>query len=374
MKYHKLFNNHTEYESYLESSEYKKPCLAYCKHQKEVHYKKKLNNYEDKYFTIEALGNGNVYFKYLSFATTEDQRYMEYSKDGGETWTRKNNIDGQEVVMTIPLLTGETAFVRGDNDTLCAYDEEDWSDYYGCNFYSDINFNASGNIMSLIYGDAFVGKTQTVKRMFYNLFFDRYGDELGDLKECLLINASNLILPATTLGHDCYSYMFRDCISLTEVPKLPATTLANSCYYQMFSSCTSLTKAPELPATTLADSCYSRMFFSCTALTEAPKLPAKTLIDYCYQGMFSGCSALTTAPELPAITLASHCYQYMFSSCTNLRYIKAMFTTTPGTAYTQNWVYAISGSGTFVKNSAATWTTTGVNGVPTGWTVQTASA
>jgi hypothetical protein len=33
----------------------------------------------------------------------------------------------------------------------------------------------------------------------------------------------------------------------------------------------------------------------------------------------------------------------------------------------------ISSSGTFVKNSAATWTTTGNNGVPSGWTVQTAS-
>jgi hypothetical protein len=50
-----------------------------------------------------------------------------------------------------------------------------------------------------------------------------------------------------------------------------------------------------------------------------------------------------------------------------------MFTTTPGTTNTRDWVNGVAASGTFVKNSAATWTTTGNNGVPTGWTVQTAS-
>jgi hypothetical protein len=63
----------------------------------------------------------------------------------------------------------------------------------------------------------------------------------------------------------------------------------------------------------------------------------------------------------------------MFKNCTNLSYIKAMFTTTPGNSYTKDWVYNVKGTGTFVKNSAATWDVTGDNGVPTGWTVETAS-
>jgi hypothetical protein len=50
-----------------------------------------------------------------------------------------------------------------------------------------------------------------------------------------------------------------------------------------------------------------------------------------------------------------------------------MFTTTPSSTYTYNWVSGVSASGTLVKNSAATWTTTGNNGIPTGWTVQDAS-
>jgi hypothetical protein len=116
------------------------------------------------------------------------------------------------------------------------------------------------------------------------------------------------------------------------------------------------------------------MFLNCTSLTTAPELPATTLAEICYYYMFQGCTSLTTAPELPATTLANQCYESMFSGCTNLNYIKAMFITTPSKTYTRNWVSGVAASGTFVKNSAATWTTTGTNGVPTGWTVETASS
>jgi len=98
------------------------------------------------------------------------------------------------------------------------------------------------------------------------------------------------------------------------------------------------------------------------------------LANYCYNYMFYDCTSLTTAPVLPATTLISDCYRYMFYGCRSLNYIKAMFTTTPSTAYTQNWVNSVASMGTFVKNTAATWNVTGVDGIPTGWTVQTASA
>ena len=60
----------------------------------------------------------------------------------------------------------------------------------------------------------------------------------------------------------------------------------------------------------------------------------------------------------------------MFQGCTNLNYIKAMFTSDPSSSYTSNWVSGVSSTGTFVKNRAATWTNTGVNGIPTGWAVE----
>jgi hypothetical protein len=36
-----------------------------------------------------------------------------------------------------------------------------------------------------------------------------------------------------------------------------------------------------------------------------------------------------------------------------------------------NWVSNVSATGTFVKSKDATWSVTGVSGIPEGWTVET---
>lgn len=168
--------------------------------------------------------------------------------------------------------------------------------------------------------------------------------------------------------------MFYACTSLVNPPSLSSVTQIDSggCGY-MFEKCTSITAVTDFPSIVGYTSYYG-MFSGCTGLVNAPELPATTLAYRCYFSMFDGCSNLITAPVLPATTLESGCYNYMFRGCGKLNYIKAMFTTTPSTSYTNNWVSGVAASGTFVKNSAATWTTTGAHGVPTGWDVQTASS
>ena len=169
------------------------------------------------------------------------------------------------------------------------------------------------------------------------------------------------------------SYSFSNLFSGTNVVDASGLTLedvvSHSCYYNMFNGCTSLVTAPELPATTLVTACYSNMFNGCTSLVTAPELPATTLAEACYYNMFYKCTSLVTAPELPATTLVTNCYKQMFNSCSRLNYIKALFTTKPSSAYTDTWVLGVNPTGTFVKNRKATWTTTGDNGIPNGWTV-----
>ena len=195
-------------------------------------------------------------------------------------------------------------------------------------------------------------------------------------RQCTSLTTAPTSLPATTLEQSCYAEMFNGCTSLTNVPSvLQATTLAPYCYSGMFGECRALTQAPKISATTLAQSSCQYMFSACTSLTIAQSvLPATTLAGGCYLSMFKGCSSLTTAPELPATTLVGNCYAWMFSGCTNLNYIKAMFTTAPSTTYTQDWVYGVASSGTFVKNSLASWTTMGVNAIPSGWDVMSESS
>ena len=331
-----------------------------------------------QYFTIEATEDGTkVYFRQSSYAVTDgiDPLKVEVSADNGETWTEvtaasaENDVPGATLA---ELDEGDKVLIRGKNEAYGYFNEAEVCSIENCNFYADKPCYVYGNIMSLVSGDDFARLRKVKEYAFANLFSD-YDDEL-DHSWVLSKEGEKLLLPATTLADYCYEYMFNGCTSLTVAPELPATTLADYCYEYMFLRCTGLTTAPELPATTLASNCYSAMFNSCTDLTTAPELPATTLANSCYNSMFYGCTGLTTAPELPATTLANSCYNYMFYGCSNISYIKAMFTTTPGSSYTNNWVTNVKATGTFVKNSAATWDVTGVNGVPSGWTVETADA
>ena len=244
--------------------------------------------YEEQYLTFEALEDGTFSFT---------QNDLQYSLDDGVTWqTLTAGTSTPTISAGNKILWKQTGLV---------------GDWQGIGKFSSTGkFNVYGNIMSLHFGDDFIGKKDlTGKDYAFTYLF------IGCIK---LISAYNLILPATTLTNNCYYGMFNNCSSLVKAPELPATTLASYCYCSMFSDCETLTKAPELPATTLADKCYVEMFSGCYALTTAPDLPAKTLAESCYNRMFYFCTSLTEAPDLPAKTLANECYLQMFYTCDSL--------------------------------------------------------
>ena len=90
--------------------------------------------------------------------------------------------------------------------------------------------------------------------------------------------------------------------------------------------------------------------------------------------MFSGCTSLTTAPELHAETLSEFCYNRMFSNCASLNYIKCLATDNSPNKCTDNWLYNVASTGTFVKNpSMISWTRGSSNGIPDNWTVEDAT-
>lgn len=336
-----------------------------------------IDDYSTQYLTIEGLEDNNtIYWKYETSGYSA--RTISVSTDDGETWTAYTSTSGGSGTTIATLNNGDKLLIKGQNNT-----------YAKNNFNSTKQFKVYGNIMSLVSGDTFENAdTLTNIATFSRLFKDATG----------LVDAENLVLPATTLTSDCYEGMFLRCTSLTTAPALPATTLIYDCYYAMFYGCTSLTTAPQLPATTLAENCYWNMFQGCTSLTVAPALPATTLADNCYNGMFTDCINLTTAPALPATTLTESCYrkmfrgctslttapvlsattlssgsyQDMFSGCTSLNYIKCLATDISALACTNKWVSNVAASGTFVKASGMNDWTTDIDGIPTNWTVQNA--
>lgn len=165
-----------------------------------------------------------------------------------------------------------------------------------------------------------------------------------------------------------------DSTGYTTAYELPEIQTFNS----LFASCKGLTDVSNLvlPATILKPNCYSRMFRGCSSLVTAQSiLPALVLQASCYSNMFYECTSLTNAPELPASVLVSSCYSSMFYRSPLIDYVKCLAIDLSVTNATTNWLgnsnYPPHATGTFVKHPDATWTS-GVGGIPEGWTVQDA--
>lgn len=307
--YLKTFNNKAEYESQKNSVMYT-PHVVLLNDTEEVVYASK------NYFTITALDNG-----YLTLtAPTQDVNSFKYRKNKGN-WEEAGGEDAIDVKPgdTVQISCESNSFKYSNTNSLLSS--------------SNVRFNVSGNIMSLIYGDNFIGQTTLKSASCFSYL----------LYNSNVVSAKNLILPATTLTNNCYIYMFSSCTMLKEAPELPATTLNSGCYMGMFFGCSSLTTAPELPATTLIAGCYMNMFYGCTILTTAPALKATKLVISCYQNMFRNCTMLGNIIMLATDISASNCLYY--------------------------WVENVASSGMiFIDKSMTSSLPSGVSGVPLGWT------
>jgi hypothetical protein len=312
MKHLKLFKTQAEYES----ATLKLPNVSYIVENDTVNFHPYVIDYSSQYLTFEAIEDS-------TFKLTEVRNGCYYSLDEGITW---KYLSYGTNTPKVPAGSKIMFKIASENPTI--------KYTYGVGvFTSTGKFNVEGNVMSMLYGDNFIDKHDlNDKQYVFSGLFQRSN----------VVEAHNLILPATTLSKECYSSMFFNCKSLTTAPALPATTLVDYCYYSMFAYCSSLTKAPVLPATILADRCYYHMFGTCTGLT--------------------------TAPELPATTLATDCYCNMFSGCTNLGNITMLATDISASDCLHNWVKGVSSTGTFTKHSDTTLPS-GDSGIPSGWEV-----
>lgn len=269
-----------------------------------------VHHYENDYLTFRIRTAGNVYWRANGSLT----KTIEYSLNDG-AWT---SITSAATPVTIAVAANDVIKFKGSNATY-ATSKTAYSGFgqgeagtSGQSTYDNdaAEFDIEGNIMSLIYGDNFVGQT-AFNGSTYNF--------CSMFKKAKCVSAENMILPALTLRDYCYRAMFSWCTYLEEAPQLPATTLSKGCYWYMFERC-----------------------------------------------------AITTAPDLPAEHLVAECYGSMFTYCSSLNFIKCMaidgFSTTN---CKQNWVSNVASSGTFVKDSGvavSTWTR-GASGIPTNWLV-----
>ena len=174
------------------------------------------------YFAIEALEDG-VEVKF--------NNYYEYCIDDG-FWIKA------DVTTLTSINAGQTMYFRA----ILMPDPS-----RGIGSFDIVNkCNLSGNIMSLLFGDDFEDKTSLRDYIFAFRYLFMNNDSIVD--------ASQLILPATTLADYCYEYMFYGCTLLEAAPALPAEILRACCYLSIFYGCDNL-KYIKMLATDISAYC-----------------------------------------------------------------------------------------------------------------------
>ena len=396
-KYIHLFDTASEFNEAYNGDAYIEPWLSLTEEREKVNYNKSEEEkrreerarMKKKYLTFEGIGDGAVV---LETDTVYVNRTIQYRKNGGEWKSISAATNGQITGHAITFGPGTIIELKADNNYY-GYTITEGSGnetFMGQSFkpYGTGTFKVYGNIMSLC------NSTDFENLKFSDVVGSGDSAFIGLFESCYTItDASMLILPEDT-GTRCYAGLFYGCTGLTAAPELPATVLSKECYRSMFRKCTNLMKVPGLEhVTAISSSCCRSMFMQCTNITEpteisvttlanqcyesmymasgikrAPVLPATVMAQSCYEKMFAGCTALTSGPLLHAPILKTRCYFGLFSGCTGLSEIKCLATDISANNSTAYWTYGVGGTGRFTRAAGTEWTT-GINGIPDGWTV-----
>lgn len=332
-------------------------------------------NFQEIYFTIRALSDVCK----ITF-TKKNQFKLEYSTTFGNSW---NEYSGQ-----ISINKGYTALFKASVGDL------ENNDGLG-RFNVDGNFSVEGNIMSLLYGDAFMNVTdinyegKNHKYAFRELFVDQRNN---------LIYAKDLVLPATSLSEGCYLGLFRHCNKLIEGPlSLPATDLPKTCYHLMYQETKKMKILPSFNGVNFGeDSCKEMfegcgvevipsdfmdsatgtvatgavwsMFNACSELTKAmDKLPFTSTANRSNAFMFQTCRKLTESPILMANKIESYAYYNMFNGCSSLKKITALFTELTTSTAIRLWTNDVPSGGTLYKHPNSTITD---YSLPSNWAIE----
>lgn len=206
-------NPSTYTEPYLSVVEENKLTVYYNKSDAETGYLK----------FIQLGGNGGT----IGISGGNGGVNLEYSFDG-KTWN---------TLTSVFLNNGESILVKGNNTTI-----------FPVKFNMTGLVRASGNIMSLLYGDSFRDKT-------------------------------------TIPTEGCFREVFKGCTSLTHAPTLPATILMLECYREMFAN-TSIVNFPTLPADHVSFGSYMSMFSGCTNLRGIGYISAISYDNHSFDQIF----------------------------------------------------------------------------------------
>ena len=185
-------------------------------------------DYSREYFTVTSWQDNNtIYFKRGYRASNQGvDMWISYDK---ETWTNFTTSMTTSGIYSFALNKGQKAYFRGNNNSLCFSTATNPSfPSTETNFHASKYFEVSGNIMSLLWGSDFIGKTtlpdSSATRIFQNMFETVFYTSYN-----YILSARNLVIPLTQITTSCLESMFYDCSKLRYTPKeLPDMTIISS--------------------------------------------------------------------------------------------------------------------------------------------------
>ena len=275
-------------------------------------------NHYEQYLTFRITSPGKIVW-YASMAN-KPTKTIQYSLDNGTTWTSITSAN--DTNNGFDVVAGDVVLFKGENNQ---YGGPTGSTVTGTSYfnsfaYTTAGYTPEGNVMSLIYGDNFVGNDSLPANTTHNFagLFQNCTGCTGD--------ASNLIIPPLSLTPLCYRNMFAG---------------------------TNITKGPELPATTLGVYCYCNMFINAKQLETSPDLLAPVLVTGCYSGMLHMQGTMTEVEK-------------------KLRYCRCLATNISASNCVLNFFNDtnVAQGGVFVKAASNNRWTRGSNGIPTRWTIE----
>lgn len=210
--------------------------------------------------TFEIISGGIITWERYG-GSSDEARTIQYRKNDGE-WTSITSNTGASKPY-VNVVSGDKVEFKGTN--IKYHPSTSYNRFVG-----SATFKAYGNILSLIYGDNFLGETElpsgtTSQNNFNSLFWTNTG----------ITDASNIIMPQNT---------------------------KNSCYYRMFEDCTNLEKAPTLPASQLEPFAYKYMFTNCHKLSYIKCLASNISAADCTANWLQGAAASGTFVKHPNMT------------------------------------------------------------------------
>lgn len=193
--------------------------------------------------TFEILSDGNIVFETTNVTMSKT---IELKINNGE-WTSITSVKNG---VSFPVVSGDIVQFRGDNT---AYGNQ--VGYYNTFKQTTADFNAKGNILSLISSTGFTTVSALTDYALNSLFIN-----------CThLQNAENLLIPDVSMGYATFSGFLNGCTNMTKGPKLLPATLGGFAYANMFKGCSNLNSIVCLATDISATSCLSNWTYNVSA-------------------------------------------------------------------------------------------------------------